>query len=315
MVCLVRRNQIWIALLSRCRSPKWRPPCSCPEATALTITSDLIQGTATAGRDRGVPSQYSASPSTTSHTRLFWILMSAGMVFWLTYQTMWNYFEVIKRQDVPDPFLGDIVLFLHLVPMIAALAVLPHLREDERDERIRMLDFTLLLTWWVFVYVYLVIPWQTVRVDEATYSANFNFAYLTEKIVLLVSLAALAYSARGGWRHLYAQLFGASALYASSSYLRELGHRAQDLLQRQHLRHSLDGLHRLDGRRFPCSPTATICPNYKLVQTNPRNLDHAPQHVRSLHSALGRLAIRTGFERCRPGQRHSASSSACWPWS
>jgi hypothetical protein len=50
---------------------------------------------------------------------------------------------------VPDPFLGDIVLFLHLVPMIAALAVLPHLREDERDERIRMLDFTLLLTWWV----------------------------------------------------------------------------------------------------------------------------------------------------------------------
>jgi hypothetical protein len=129
--------------------------------------------------------------------------------------------------DVPDPFLGDIVLFLHLVPMIAALAVLPHLREDERDERIRMLDFTLLLTWWVFVYVYAVIPWQTVQVDEATYSANFNLAYLTEKLVLLGSLAVLAYTADGGWRQLYGQLLGASALYASSSYVANwaIGHK------------------------------------------------------------------------------------------
>jgi nitrogen-specific signal transduction histidine kinase len=132
---------------------------------------------------------------------------------------MWNYFEVFKHQDVPDPFLGDVVLFLHLVPMIAALAVLPHLRDDERDERVRMLDFALLLTWWVFIYVYAVIPWQTVQVDEAIYSANFNFAYLTEKLVLLILLAILAYTAHGGWRKLYGQLLGASALYASSSYV------------------------------------------------------------------------------------------------
>jgi hypothetical protein len=129
--------------------------------------------------------------------------------------------------DVPDPFLGDVVLFLHLVPMIAALAVLPHLREDERDERIRMLDFTLLLTWWVFVYVYAVIPWQTVQVDETAYSANYNFTYLTEKLVLLVALAILAYTARGSWRQLYGQLLGASALYASSSYVANwaIGHK------------------------------------------------------------------------------------------
>jgi len=105
------------------------------------------------------------------------------------------------------------------VPMIAALAVLPHLHEDERDERIRMLDFTLLLIWWVFIYVYVVIPWQTVQVDEATYSANLNYAYLTEKLVFLAALAILAYTAQGGWRQLYGQLLGASALYASSSYV------------------------------------------------------------------------------------------------
>src|SRR4029077_18653260 len=159
------------------------------------------------------------SRSPTLHIRLFWILMSVGMTFWLAYQGMWNYFSVLKRQDVPNPFSADVVLFLPLVPMIAALSVLPHLREDERDERVRMLDFALLLTWWVFIYVYAVIPWQTVQVDEAAYSANFNFAYLTEKLVLLIALAVLAYTADGGWRKLYGQLLGASALYASSSYV------------------------------------------------------------------------------------------------
>jgi len=67
---------------------------------------------------------------------------------------------------VPNPFLGDVVLFLHLVPMIAALAVLPHLREGERDERIRMLDFTLLLICGSS-FMYTRHPWQTVQVDEA----------------------------------------------------------------------------------------------------------------------------------------------------
>jgi hypothetical protein len=190
-----------------------------PRGEALIIASDLIQGTLLLVATVAFLGNTSRSRCATLHIRLFWILMSAGMLFWLTYQGMWNYFEVIKRQDVPNPFLGDVVMFLHLVPMIAALAVLPHLREDERDERIRMLDFALLFIWWVFIYVYAVIPWQTVQFDEAVYSANLNFAYLTEKLLLLVSLAILAYTAHGGWRQLYAQLLGASALYASSSYV------------------------------------------------------------------------------------------------
>jgi nitrogen-specific signal transduction histidine kinase len=198
-----------------------------PRGAALTIASDLIQGSLLLVATAAFLPNIARSRCPTVHIRLFWILMSVGMIFWLTYQGMWNYFEVFKREDVPNPFLGDVVLFLHLVPMIAALAVLPHLREDDRDERIRMLDFILLLTWWVFIYVYAVIPWQTVQFDEATYSANFNLAYLTEKLVLLGSLAILAHSAQGGWRQLYGQLLGASALYASSSYVANwaIGHK------------------------------------------------------------------------------------------
>jgi His Kinase A (phospho-acceptor) domain len=193
----------------------------------LTIVSDIIQGTLLLVATAAFLPKTKSCDSKNFHTRLFWVLMTTGMAFWLAYQAMWNYFEVIKREDVPDPFLGDVVLFLHLVPMIAALGVLPHLRGDERDERIRMLDFSLLLTWWVFIYVYMVIPWQTVQVDEATYSANFNLAYLTEKLMLLGALAVLAYFSQGGWRQLYGQLLGATALYASSSYVANwaIGHK------------------------------------------------------------------------------------------
>jgi signal transduction histidine kinase len=216
---VARRNQFWISLLVPLALAQVAASLLMPRGDGLTIASDLIQGTLLLAATLAFLPKTKKSSSRNIHVRLFWILMTAGMGFWLAYQAMWNYFEVIRREDVPDPFAGDVVLFLHLVPMIAALAVLPHLRGDERDERIRMLDFTLLLTWWVFIYVYLVIPWQTVHVDEPAYSANFNFAYLTEKLVLLISLAVLAYSAQSGWRHLYAQFLGAGALYASSSYV------------------------------------------------------------------------------------------------
>ncbi|MGD0791482.1 MAG: histidine kinase dimerization/phospho-acceptor domain-containing protein [Terriglobales bacterium] len=220
-------TKLWVSLLVALVLAQTTASLLMPRGDALTIASDLIQGSLLLVATAAFLPNISRSRCPTFQIRLFWILMSVGMLFWLTYQGMWNYFEVLKRQDVPNPFLGDIVLFLHLVPMIAALAVLPHLREDERDERIRMLDFTLLLTWWVFIYVYAVIPWQTVQVDEAAYSANFNFAYLTEKLVLLVALAILAYTAHGGWRQLYGQLLGASALYASSSYVANwaIGHK------------------------------------------------------------------------------------------
>jgi len=219
VVCLPLRDKFWILLLALLVLAQATASLVIPRGDALTIVSDWIQSTlllmATAAF---LPNTFKAR-TPRNRTRAFWILLGSGMLFWLSYQGMWNYFEVFKRVEVPNPFSGDVVLFLHLVPMMAALALLPHLQEDERDARIRLLDFALLLIWWVFLYVYAVIPWQTVHINEAAYSNNFNATYLTEKLVLLIALGLLTYHAQGGWRHLYAQLLGASALYASSSYV------------------------------------------------------------------------------------------------
>ena len=213
------RVKLWSGLLAGLVLAQIAVSLRVAQGTTLTVTSDLIQSALLVVATAAFLPNTLRSNSPAPRTRVFWILMTGSMLLWLAYQGMWNYFEVIKRQDVPEPFSGDVVLFLHLVPVMAALAVLPHRRDDERDTRIRVLDLSLLITWWVFLYVYVAIPWQTVRIDGAIYGANFNLVYLSEKLVLLASLAILAYSARGGWRNLYGQLLGASALYASSSYV------------------------------------------------------------------------------------------------
>ena len=152
-------------------------------------------------------------------TRLFWGIMSLGVVFWGIYQCCWIYFEVFLRKDVPDPFGGDAILFLHLVPMMAALAVQPHREQGERPARTGSLDFALLLIWWLYLYVYAVVPWQYVLGREVNYQHNLNTLYLTEKIVLLAGLAILWRQSTASWRTIYANLFGASLTYALSSYL------------------------------------------------------------------------------------------------
>jgi signal transduction histidine kinase len=216
---LAARTKFWISSLAALVLAQMAASLLMPRGSILTITSDSIQGALLLVATAAYLPNTSRSRCPNLHVRLFWILMTAGMVLWLIYQGMWNYFEVLKRVEVPNPFLGDSVLFLHLVPMMAALAILPHLREGERDERIRLLDFALLFTWWVFIYVYAVIPWETVQFNNPACTANFNLTYLIEKLALLIALSVLAYTASGGWRYLYAQVLGASALYASSSYV------------------------------------------------------------------------------------------------
>ena len=152
-------------------------------------------------------------------TRLFWTLMAVGILFWLTYQLLWNYIEVVLRQDVPQPFVGDIIIFLHLVPMMAALALQPQAQQNEHEARLGHLDFVLLLTWWVYLYLFAVLPWQYAQRDDLAYGRSLNALYLTEKLVFLMALAAIGMRSQKGWRTIYAHWFGASLLYALSSYV------------------------------------------------------------------------------------------------
>ncbi len=118
----------------------------------------------------------------------------------------------------PDLFAGDIILFLHIVPLMAALALRPHVPRDEYAARVGRLDFALLMVWWVYLYVLIVIPWQYVVPDIAAYNRNLNAVYVSEEARLPVESGLPAGSlARAHWRNLYASLFGMSFCYAASS--------------------------------------------------------------------------------------------------
>lgn len=155
--------------------------------------------------------------STSGKARLFWTLMGLGLVTWLISQVMWTYFEVYRRQEAPNPFSGDVILFLHVVPMMAAVAVQPHQRQDERTIRARTLDFALLLTWWLFLYLFVVIPWQYVQLSEPVYGKSFDLLYFSEESVLAGGLLLVWRRSRGIWRSIYLQLFGATLLYCVAS--------------------------------------------------------------------------------------------------
>ncbi|HTS35697.1 MAG TPA: histidine kinase dimerization/phospho-acceptor domain-containing protein [Candidatus Solibacter sp.] len=178
----------------------------CDISGALLLASGAASFVPLAKRSRG-------------RMRLFWSLIILGVTLWLSYQLMWIYYEVILRREVPDIFTGDIVLFLNLVPLMAALALRPHVPRDEYSARLGRLDFALLLVWWFYLYVLVVLPWQYAIADVATYSQNLNAVYLTEKGVLLTGLAINWFGSKGHWRRLYASLFGMSLCYSASSAL------------------------------------------------------------------------------------------------
>jgi signal transduction histidine kinase len=150
--------------------------------------------------------------------RLFWAFMGLGLACWFSYQLVWTYVEVVRRHDVPNLFSWDALLFLHFVPMMAALALQPNIEAQDRDWRSGSLDFTLLLLWWVYVYVYAVMAWQFAYVNPVAYQANLQTSYSVEKVALLGGLAMLWYRSSGSWRNVYAHWFGASLLYSTSSY-------------------------------------------------------------------------------------------------
>jgi len=143
----------------------------------------------------------------------FWMLLALGCSLWLAGQSIWTYIEVYQRGFIPELFFGDIVFFLHTVPMIAALALQPHKHHDGPKMPHRYVDFALLSCWWVFLYVFIVIPWQYIAVDRERYIQSHAVVAGLENLVFVGACVVLAIQATGRWRHIYALLAGAGTAY------------------------------------------------------------------------------------------------------
>ncbi len=211
-----KRNKAWLGMAAAILATLLVSALVLPKSFALAAVCDIADVLLLAS---GAAAFIPLALHSRGRMRMFWSLIAVGVTLWLGYQVFWTYYEVVLRRDVPDLCVGDVVLFLHVVPLMAALALRPHAPRDEYAARLGRLDFALLLVWWFYLYVLIVMPWQYVVPDVAAYDRNLNAIYIAENIALLAGLFACWVGSKGSWRALYGGLFGMSLCYTLGSAL------------------------------------------------------------------------------------------------
>lgn len=149
--------------------------------------------------------------------RKFWVLMTISFALWGMGQFVWTYYEVYKRTDMPQVSAWDGLYFLKGVPLLAALGLQPH-REPVKDRpNIGLLDLSIIVLWFVYLYFFFVTPWQFIHLDAPEYGINFARLQFFENLIFVGLLGTLWLQASGEWRALYRSFFGAAALYLLAS--------------------------------------------------------------------------------------------------
>lgn len=143
----------------------------------------------------------------------FWMLLALGCTLWLAGQLMWTYKLLVLHEVNHSITLVDIVFFLHVVPFIAALAMMPHVRKMREVLRFGHLDMLLLAVWWLFLYLFMVVAWSKAPGYAGLQHVRDLQVYALANLVFLLGAGFFALRANRGWRAVYANLFGASCLY------------------------------------------------------------------------------------------------------
>ncbi|MGB9464673.1 MAG: HAMP domain-containing sensor histidine kinase [Candidatus Acidiferrum sp.] len=155
----------------------------------------------------------------TPHWRrnLFWMLIAMGCTLWMIGQFERSYYELYLHRAMPDNDPVDAVFFLRGIPIMAALTLRPHLKRGELHLRFGYLDFVLLLTWWIFLYIFIVLPWMYATFLLAEYNHNYILLHNIQNMLIVGGFGYLWLRSTATWRVIYANLFGASTLYMLSS--------------------------------------------------------------------------------------------------
>jgi len=150
-------------------------------------------------------------------TRIFWSFFAAGAVLWIAGLLQWIQSELVLRTPTPQTPFGDTLLFLKLVPLLAALAIEPHHQLTRRFRIFSFLDLSFLLVYWFYFYAIWVIPYRYVVHVESIYGLHFDTIDFLGHLILVAAMGFMALRAWGSWRVLYRLCFAAFALYSLSS--------------------------------------------------------------------------------------------------
>src|SRR5258708_7992938 len=102
--------------------------------------------------------------------------------------------------------LGDVGVFLAWIIVILGFALRPHVEPTPQHQRLGTLDLLLLLLTGLYLYLFLVIPWQYLAPAPQSYGTAYKFLSLAQDLILL-SIVLLGFRLSSGRRrHFYAIL-------------------------------------------------------------------------------------------------------------
>lgn len=149
--------------------------------------------------------------------RAFWALMTGSALMWAAGYGFWVYYEVIHRRSVPVPQPGDALVILRVIPIMMALAMLPHRFRDRDSALLTYLELPLIACWWAYLYFQFVFVWQYLHYDASTFHRNFNLLYHTELAIAILGFLYLSQRAGDGWQNVFNHYLIAFLIYAPTS--------------------------------------------------------------------------------------------------
>ena len=176
-------------------------------------------------------------------SRSFWLFLAVGCGLWALHQYLTLYYELVRHIETPDSSIADPALFLHIVPLMAAVATLPYRNVSDRKLSDAILNSLLLFFFWSFLYGYLVFPYQYFP-NAAGYEWRYDILYSVENVALVLAAGVSTLRAQAPWKSIYLHLLGASTLYALSSTVANL---------------AIDSGGYFNGKLYGLGLTASVC--------------------------------------------------------
>jgi signal transduction histidine kinase len=143
----------------------------------------------------------------------FWKLLALACTLLLAGRLIRTYDELVRHQTVLSSLPTNAFPFLHMIPLMAALGFAPHTGKMREGFRYASLDLTLLASFWIYLYVFCVIPWETVWPDATLFHRWNAGAFSIQILVAAAGFGILCLKTKGDWRGIYGNIAGATVLY------------------------------------------------------------------------------------------------------
>lgn len=154
-----------------------------------------------------------------SRARIFWCLVFSGSAIWTASNVIWSFYELWLRQPVPDVPVVDLLLFVKIVPLTAALAAVPDRDQNSPFRTFGLLDVAVLMVYALYLYAFGVFAYRLLPGAVDIYNFRFNIADAIGNQIFLFAAGIALFTSRPSWRWLYRLYFLGAATYDLASNL------------------------------------------------------------------------------------------------